>query len=325
MNIWFKHIQTVAVETDRCILERGDASLTLAQISAKLGYSEYHVSKKFREVSGMTFRRYLHCRKLAFALRDIRDTDRGILDIALDYGFSSHEAFTRAFGKLYGVTPSQYRKTPVPVILRTVIKPYDCFLAEHGGNDMKSTSGEVRTYFVKIPAHKFMHIRSYDSIGYFDFWQKQSLIPGHDCDTICGLLSGIPHKLDDLGGSENDSSAGQIMAFVNEPTGRLCSWGIPLAECYGIRLPCDYDGPVPEQFILSDVGEGEYLVFEHGPFDFETENAAVEQKIEKAMREFDYAASGYELDLTQGRMFYFYHDCSRYWKYIRPVVKTRAK
>lgn len=32
--------------------------------------------------------------------------------------------------------------------------------------------------------------------------------------------------------------------------------------------------------------------------------------------------SGYELDKTQGRIFYFYHDCRRYWKYIRPVRKT---
>ena len=34
-----------------------------------------------------------------------------------------------------------------------------------------------------------------------------------------------------------------------------------------------------------DVPEGEYIVFEHGPFDFETENASVEAKIEQAMKE----------------------------------------
>lgn len=48
--------------------------------------------------------------------------------------------------------------------------------------------------------------------------------------------------------------------------------------------------------MIMDVPEGEYLVFEHGPFDFETENVAVEQKIEQAMKDFDYAATGYELD-----------------------------
>lgn len=55
------------------------------------------------------------------------------------------------------------------------------------------------------------------------------------------------------------------MAFINEPTGRICSWGIPLAESYGVRLPLDYAGPMPEQMQMMVVPEGEYLVFEHGP------------------------------------------------------------
>lgn len=48
-------------------------------------------------------------------------------------------------------------------------------------------------------------------------WQKQSLIPGQDCETICGLLDSIEGKLDDAGGSEADSGSGQIMAYINEP------------------------------------------------------------------------------------------------------------
>lgn len=79
---------------------------------------------------------------------------------------------------------------------------------------------------------------------------------------------------------------------------------------------------MPKQMQIMDVPEGEYIVFEHGPFDFQTENSAVEAKIEQAMKDFDYEKSGYELDKTQGRVFYFYHDCRRYWKYIRPVRKT---
>ena len=70
------------------------------------------------------------------------------------------------------------------------------------------------------------------------------------------------------------------MAYINEPTGRICSWGIPLAEAYGIRLPADYAGDVPAPLQLMDVPEGEYIVFEHGPFDYETENTQVETEIE---------------------------------------------
>ena len=323
MYDWYKNIQNIVDEIDRCIKNHDDESLTLGRLANVLGYSEYYVSRKFGEISGMSLRDYMRYRRLAFAVIELRDTNRGILDIALDYGFSSHEAFTRAFREAYGIAPAEYRKNPVPVVLRTVIKPFDCYLMDNGGLGMKDTKQEVKTYFITIPAHKFLHIRNYESIGYWDFWQKQSQIPGQDCETICGLHDSIKGKLDDTGANSNDSGSGQVMAFINEPTGRICSWGIPLAEAYGVRLPADYDGVIPPQMMIMDVPEGEYIVFEHGPFDFETENAAVEQKIEEAMKSFDYAASGYELDTAPGRVFYFYHDCKRFWKYIRPVRRAK--
>lgn len=321
MDEWQKQIQTLIQEIDACIKRKEDEELTLSALAEKLGYSEFYVSRKFREVSGMSLREYMGQRSLALALKEVRDTERGLFEIALDYGFSSHEAFTRAFKRAYGISPGEYRKNPVPVVLRTVLKPFDCYLMGNGGVSMESTTSDVKVYFVTIPAHKFLHIRNYESIGYWDFWQKQSQIPGQDCETICGLLHSIPGKLDDNGGDEPDSGSGQVMAYINEPSGRVCSWGIPLAEGYGVRLPADYAGEVPKQMQLMDVEEGTYIVFEHGSFDFATQNQMVEQKIEEAMRDFDYVSAGYELDITQGRVFYFYHDCKRFWKYVRPVRK----
>ncbi len=318
---WAKNIQHIVELIDACILSGCDEALTLRSLARELGYSEYYVSRKFRALSGLSLRDYLRGRRLAFALRDVRDTDEPLLAVALRYGFSSHEAFTRAFRAAYGCTPSAYRARPVPVVLRTVIRPFDCYLLGIGGSGMASKNEDIRTYFITLPAHKFLHIRNYESVGYYDFWEKQSRIPGQDCETICGLLASIPGKLDDCGAETEDAGGGQLMGFINAPEGRVCSWGIPLAEAYGVRLPADYDGPVPAQMQLMDVPEGEYLVFEHGPFDFETENAAIEAAMERAMREFDYPASGYELDRTEGRVFYFYHDCARYWKYVRPVRK----
>lgn len=321
MHEWQKQIQTIIEEIDMCIKKHNDEALTLEHLSSTLGYSEFYISRKFREISGMQFRDYLRYRRLAFALKELRDTENGILDIALDYGFSSHEAFTRAFKEAYNITPSEYRKNPIPVVLRTIIKPFDCYLLGIGEVGMAKSTEDVKIYFVTIPAHKFLHIKNYESIGYWDFWQKQSLIPGQDCETICGLLDSIKGKLDDMGGDEANSGSGQVMAFVNEPEGRICSWGIPLAECYGVRLPMDYDGEVPSQMLMVDVPEAEYIVFEHGPFDFEKENATVEAKIEEAMKNFNYEESGYCLDLTPGRVFYFYHDAARFFKYVRPVRK----
>ena len=321
MYEWHKQIQVIVDEIDKCIKNHNGEAITLRFLSRKLGYSEFHTTRKFKEISGMQFRDYLRHRKLAFALKEVRDSEKSLLDIAFDYGFSSHEAFTRAFKGAYGVTPSEYRKRPKPVILRTKINPFDRYFLGLGEIGMiKSTDG-VKIYFVTIPAHKFLHIKNYESNGYWDFWEKQSLIPGQDSETICGLLDSIKGKLDDDGGDESNSGSGQLMAYINDLEGRLCDWGIPRTECYGVRLPSDYSGEVPSQMLLIDIPEAEYIVFEHGPFDYEQENRSVEEKVEKVMAAFDYAENGYCLDTSPGRIVYFYHNPERFWKYIRPVRK----
>lgn len=322
MYEWQKQIQIIVDEIDKCIRNYNNEALTLRFLSRRLGYSEFYTTRKFKEISGMQFRDYLRLRKLAFALKEVRDSEKSILDIAFDYGFSSHEAFTRAFKGTYGVTPSEYRKKPKPVVLRTKINPFDRYFLGLGEIGMIKSTDDVKTYFVTIPAHKFLHIKNYESNGYWDFWQKQSLIPGQDCETICGLLDSIKNKLDDNGENESNSGSGQVMAYMNDPDGRLCDWGIPRTECYGVRLPIDYKGEVPPQMTMVDVPEAEYIVFEHGPFDYEQENRSVEEKVEKVMATFDFTNTGYCFDTSPGRIIYFYFNPERFWKYIRPVRKN---
>ncbi|MFR3760941.1 helix-turn-helix transcriptional regulator [Hungatella sp.] len=321
MYEWQKQIQIFVDEIDKCIKNYNDEALTLSFLSRSLGYSEFYTTRKFKEISGMQFRDYLRLRKLAFALKEVRDSDKSFLDIALDYGFSSNEAFTRAFKRTYGMTPSEYRKKPKPVVLRTKINPFDRYLLGLGEIGMMKSTDDIKIYFVTIPAHKFLHIKNYESNGYWDFWQKQNQIPGQDYETICGLLDSIKGKLDDEGGSEPNCGSGQIMAYINDPEGRLCDWGIPRTECHGVRLPYDYKGEIPPQMLLIDVPEAEYVVFEHGPFDYEQENRSVEEKIEAAMAAFDYSGTGYSFDATPGRITYFYFNPEQYFKYIRPVKR----
>lgn len=321
MYQWHKQIQIIVDKIDECIEHHNADAITLRFLSRELGYSEYHTTRKFKEITGMQFRDYLRYRKLAFALREVRDSDKGFMDIAFDYGFSSHEAFTRAFKRAYGVTPSEYRKHPKLVVLRTKINPFDRYFFGLGEIGMMKSTDEIKIYFVTIPAHKFLHIKNYESNGYWDFWQKQSLIPGQDCETICGLLLSIKDKLDDDGSSQSDSS-GQIMAYISDPDGRLCCWDFPRTECYGVRLPFDYKGEVPPQMLLIDVPEADYIVFEHGPFDYEQECRSVEDLVENAMASFDYTNTGYCFDTSPGRITYYYHDPERFWKYIRPVRKS---
>lgn len=316
-------IQRIVDEIDSCIKNQNSEALTLGALSRTLGYSDFYTTRKFKEISGMQFRDYLRRRKLAFALKEVRDGSKSLLNIAVEYGFSSHEAFTRAFKSAYGVTPSEYRRRPRPVVLRTKINPFDRYFLGLGEIGMLKSTEDIKIYFVTIPAHKFLHVKNYESNGYWDFWQKQSLIPGQDCETVCGLLDSIKGKLDDDGGSEVNSGSGQLMAYMNDPDGRLCDWGFPRTECYGVRLPADYRGEVPPQMLMADIPEAEYLVFEHGPFDYEQENRSVEEKIEKAMADFDFSDTGCCFDTsTPGRIIYLYYDPERYCKYVRPVRRV---
>jgi AraC-like DNA-binding protein len=325
MYEWHRRIQIIVDEIDECIKRRSGEAMTLRFLSRKLGYSEFHTTRKFSEISGMSFRDYLRHRKLAFALLEVRDSERSILDIAFDYGFSSHEAFTRAFKATYGIAPSEYRKKPMPVVLRTKINPFDRYFLGIGEIGMAKSAEGVKIYFVTIPAHKFLHIKNYESNGYWDFWKKQEAMPGQDCDTICGLLDSIKGKLDDAGGSEPNSGSGQIAGYINDPNGRKAEcYPVPRAECYGIRLVHDYDGEVPPQMLVADVPEADYIVFEHGPFDYEQENRSVEEKIDAAAAAFDFAGTAYRFDGSSGRIAYLYHDPARFWKWIWPVVRRSS-
>ena len=320
MYEWPRQIQTVVDEIDDCIKNHRDEALTLRALSERLGYSQFHTTRKFKEISGMQLRDYLRRRRLAFALKEVRDGGKSLLDVAFDYGFSSHEAFTRAFKRAYGVAPGEYRKHPRPVVLRTKLNAFDRYLFGLGEIGMIQSADEVKIYFVTIPAHKFLHVKNYESNGSWDVWQKQSLIPGQDLETVCGLLDSVKGKLDDSGGSEVNSGGGQLMAYMNDPAGRLCAWGFPRTECYGARLPADYQGEVPPGMLMADVPEAEYLVFEHGPFDYEQENRSVEEKMERAMGSFDFSGTGRCFDTTTpGRLIYLYYDPERMFKYVRPV------
>ena len=326
MYEWHRQIQIIIGEIDDCIRRRDDEALTLHSLAGKLGYSDFHMTKQFRVITGLSLRDYLRTRRLAFALTQVRDTDRRLIDIALDYGFSSHEAFTRAFRREYGVTPAAYRRRPVAVVLRTRITAFDRYAFGMEEIGMMKSSGKINVYFTTIPAHKLLYVRNSVSNGYWDFWQHQATVPGQDCETICGLIDSIPGKLDDMGSGDISAGAGHIMAYeAAEDGGKFDCYPVPRFECYGCRVPVSYDGPVPTQMLLKDVPEGEYIVFEHGPFDYEQENRSVEFAIDKAWEEFDWDVTDYEFDPTMGRMYYFYHDPARYWKELWPVRRKQGK
>lgn len=87
-----------------------EASPTLDKMADHVGYSEFYCSAKFHEYVGIPFKEYVLKRKLSLAAESLMKTDSLIIDIAMQYGFSSHEAFSRAFKKKFGYPPNQFRK-----------------------------------------------------------------------------------------------------------------------------------------------------------------------------------------------------------------------
>jgi AraC-like DNA-binding protein/predicted transcriptional regulator YdeE len=313
MYEWRRLIQIVVNEIDERIKWHDDEALTLQSLSKKLGYSEFHTTRRFKEISGMLLGDYIRLRKLAFALIEVRDSKNKFLDIAVKHGFGSHEAFTRAFKTAYGITPKNYRKNPLPVVLRTKISVFDRYFFGLGEIGMIKSTEDVKVYFITMPAHKFLHIKNYESNGYFDFWEKQDKFPGQDCDTICGLLDSIKGKLD---GKDDiiGKYSGQIMAYIYEDNGKK-------AEAYGIRLPVNYNRLIPENMLLIDIPQMEYIVFEHGPFNYEEESETVGKKLEETIKTFDYSKTEYKLDTSSGRIAYFHFVPESFEKSIQPVVK----
>jgi len=61
--------------------------------------------------AGYTLTEYIRRRKLSHALEDLRETDQKVVDIALNYGYETSDAFGVAFKRLYGVTPTQARQS----------------------------------------------------------------------------------------------------------------------------------------------------------------------------------------------------------------------
>ena len=83
--------------------------ITLDQISEVACVSRYHMSRMFAISTGIPVMRYLRARRLSEAARALVNGAPDILSVALDVGYGSHEAFTRAFRDQFGVTPESVR------------------------------------------------------------------------------------------------------------------------------------------------------------------------------------------------------------------------
>jgi AraC family transcriptional regulator len=99
--------------TDRAlwVMERNsNQALSLREIADACGVSRSHLAAAFGTASGQPVMKYLRARRLSAAAQALAAGATDILTVALDSGYASHEAFTRAFRDHFGVTPDSLRE-----------------------------------------------------------------------------------------------------------------------------------------------------------------------------------------------------------------------
>ncbi|MDD4296294.1 MAG: AraC family transcriptional regulator [Ruminiclostridium sp.] len=135
MFSWYDEVQKIKSWIDRNIEE----NISLSQLSSFSGYSPYYVSKKFHELEGISLREYILILKIQHSAIQLNETDDRIIDIAMSHGYSSQEAFTRAFMKVYRISPWSYRKLqkPSPNAEKSRLLHSVGFTKPIGGMDMK--------------------------------------------------------------------------------------------------------------------------------------------------------------------------------------------
>lgn len=83
--------------------------VSLAALARRARRSPFELHRAFKRVTGETTKRYTARVRLDRAAAQLVLGDRAILDIALECGFQSHEVFTRAFLRRFGMSPRAYR------------------------------------------------------------------------------------------------------------------------------------------------------------------------------------------------------------------------
>jgi AraC family transcriptional regulator len=146
-----------------------DQPLELDDLAAIACFSPYHFHRIFRGMVGESVMEYVRRLRLEQAAQKLRFSDRPVVDVALDAGYESHEAFTRAFSARFGLSPSSFRKTRKSA----------------GGEDVSDVRmedfGPQRVAFLR-------HVGPYDQVG--SAWQQLMMWAGQR-----GLLGPSPLML----------------------------------------------------------------------------------------------------------------------------------
>lgn len=226
--------------------------ILLEDVAAQVGYSKFYCSKAFHIEAGMSMKEFIRLRRISAAALQLRDTRRRILDIALDFGYNSQEAFTRAFTDAFDITPGAYRKrkNPIPLFLERNInhqhikKGDDCSMQEEMMKDVKIT-------FLAKPERKMLVMHREGANDYHELCETEG------AEKMWGTLVSMQGTL-----------GGVICGWLNENGETRYVWGV--------EVPLDYNGPIPEGLETVIASACDYVKFCHPPYKEEMHEAVTE-------------------------------------------------
>lgn len=288
----------------RYIAAHIDQTITLRQLAQVAGYSPYHSARLFSRYTGRAPLSYIRSLRLSRAALRLRDGAPRVIDVALDYMFDSHEGFTRAFTREFGISPHKYSMEPVPIRL-FMPESAGCGLLKDETEAQKmqeSNAIPIFTQVIERPARKLLLKRGIAAEEYFAYCGEVG------CD-VWGVLCSIREAL-------------------YEPVGiwlpdHLIAPGTS-RYVHGVELPQDYAGDVPEGFDLIDLPPCTLMVFQGPQFDDEYFAEAVGQ-VWRALETYDPTLYGYEWDPQAAPRMQLAPQGSRGYIEMRPVKRISGK
>ena len=221
--------------------------ITLNELSKVAGYSQWHSARIFKKLLNKSPFEYIRALRLSKAALVLRDEQPRVIDVAFDFVFSSHEGFTKAFSKQFGISPRKYIKNAPPIGLFVPSSIRDYYLTlEEGENIMKEKS----TIFVQVverPSRKILLKRGIKATEYFAYCEEVG------CE-VWGVLSSVKEALyEPIGMWLPDY-------LIKENTSKYVQ---------GVELPLDYNNEIPEGFEIIELPPCKMMVFQGEPYDDE--------------------------------------------------------
>jgi AraC-like DNA-binding protein len=229
--------------------------ITLRDLAKCAGYSAFHSARLFKELTGKSPFEYIRALRLTRAALRLRDEKTRVLDVALDFVFDSHEGFTRAFSKEFGITPRRYGKSPPPIRLFMPYSVRDQQRLLKGELKMEPNNAN-QTVFVQVierPARKLILKRGRQANDYFEYCDEIG------CD-VWGILSSVKEALYE--------PIGMWLPEALRPAGTS-------VYAQGVEVPEDYSGETPEGFEIISLKPCKMMIFQGPPYKEEDFGSAI--------------------------------------------------